>query len=410
VTTLATTLRSPMSRPFGAIQTPPVAIALLALLGGGALLAYGVDARRAALLLIGGGLGVALYHAAFGFTGGWRAFVTDRRGAALRGQMLLFAIATVISLPILDGGTLFGRSLAGAVAPVGLSVLVGAFLFGLGMQLGGGCGSGTLFTVGGGNTRMIVTLLFFIAGSVAGTAHLPWWLEQPSLGEISLADTLGLVPALLLQLALYGVIAWLTLVAERRRHGRADSVFRAGPAEGLRWLTGPWPLAAGAAALALLGALTLAVAGHMWSITFAFGLWGAKTLAALGVGVASWEFWTWPFPARALAGSVFEDTTSVMDFGIILGALLAAGLAGRFSPGFRIPLRSLAAAALGGLLMGYGARLAFGCNIGALLGGLASGSVHGWLWFAAAFAGTVLGVRLRPLFGLAVERTRALTG
>jgi uncharacterized protein len=100
----------------------------------------------------------------------------------------------------------------------------------------------------------------------------------------------------------------------------------------------------------------------------------------------------------------------VMDFGIILGALLAAGLAGRFAPGFRIPLRSLVAAALGGLLLGYGARLAFGCNIGALLSGLASGSVHGWLWFAAAFAGTVLGVRLRPLFGLAVERTRALTG
>ena len=106
MTTLATTLRPSASR-FAAIQTPPVAAALIALLGGAALIAYGVDARRAALLLIGGGLGVALYHAAFGFTGGWRAFVADRRGAALRGQMLLFAVATVISLPILDGGTLF---------------------------------------------------------------------------------------------------------------------------------------------------------------------------------------------------------------------------------------------------------------------------------------------------------------
>jgi hypothetical protein len=362
------------------------------------------------LLLVGGGLGVALYHAAFGFTGGWRAFVADRRGAGLRGQMLLLALATLIMLPILDGGSFFGKSVAAAVAPVGVSVLVGAFLFGLGMQLGGGCGSGTLFTVGGGNTRMIVTLLFFIAGSVAGTAHLPWWLEQPSLGEVSLADSLGAWPAVALQLALYGALAWLTIVAEKRRHGRADTMFRAGPTGGQRWLNGPWPLAAGAVALALLGTLVLAVAGHMWSITFAFGLWGAKALAAVGVPVASWEFWTWPFPAKALAGSVFEDTTSVMDFGIVLGALLAAGLAGRFAPGFRIPLRSLLAAALGGLLLGYGARLAFGCNIGALLGGLASGSVHGWLWFGAAFAGTILGVRLRPLFGLAVERTGAPTG
>ena len=37
--------------------------------------------------------------------------------------------------------------------------------------------------------------------------------------------------------------------------------------------------------------------------------------------------------------------------------------------------------------MGYGARLAFGCNIGALFSGIASGSLHGWLWMAAALAG-----------------------
>jgi len=36
---------------------------------------------------------------------------------------------------------------------------------------------------------------------------------------------------------------------------------------------------------------------------------------------------------------------------------------GRYKPVRRLPLRSLAAAALGGLLPGYGARLACGCNI-----------------------------------------------
>ena len=30
--------------------------------------------------------------------------------------------------------------------------------------------------------------------------------------------------------------------------------------------------------------------------------------------------------------------------------------------------------------MGYGARIAFGCNIGAYFGGIASFSLHGWLW------------------------------
>ena len=50
---------------------------------------------------------------------------------------------------------------------------------------------------------------------------------------------------------------------------------------------------------------------------------------------------------------------------------------------------------------------AFGCNIGAYFSGILSGSLHAWLWLPAAFAGSALGVRLRPLFGLAVEKTPA---
>jgi hypothetical protein len=45
--------------------------------------------------------------------------------------------------------------------------------------------------------------------------------------------------------------------------------------------------------------------------------------------------------------------------------------------------------------MGYSARMAFGCNVGAYLGGIASASVHGWVWFALAFAGSIVGVRIR---------------
>jgi hypothetical protein len=89
-----------------------------------------------------------------------------------------------------------------------------------------------------------------------------------------------------------------------------------------------------------------------------------------------------------------------MNIGIVLGALGAAGLAGRFAPSANIPPRTLLAAALGGLLMGYGARISFGCNIGAFFSGAASTSLHGWLWIVFALAGTWLGVRLRPRFGL----------
>src|ERR671928_354735 len=94
--------------------------------------------------------------------------------------MLMLAAASVVFIPALGSGHLFGQAVRGSVSPVGVSVVVGAFLFGVGMQLGGGCASGTLYTAGGGNTRMLITLVAFIAGSVIGTAHMPWWTATPA--------------------------------------------------------------------------------------------------------------------------------------------------------------------------------------------------------------------------------------
>jgi uncharacterized membrane protein YedE/YeeE len=359
-----------------------------------------VDLRQTVLFLIGGLLGATLYHASFGFTGGWRRLVVEKRGAAVRAQMLMVAIAAVVFIPLLAGGTAFGRPLAGAVAPVGVSVLVGAGIFGLGMQLGGGCGSGTLFTVGGGSARMLVTLAAFIFGALIGTAHLPWWLVQPSLPSISLGTSLGAPLAVIVTLAGLAAIAGITVLIERRAHGGLEQASKP-KTQGLsRLLQGPWPLVGAAVLLALLNIATLLIAGHPWSITYGFGLWGAKLAQSVGVPVETWTFWTAPAQAQALGRSVLFDITSVMDFGILLGAALAAGLAGKFAPKAALPLKSALAAVIGGLLMGYGARLSFGCNIGALFSGIASGSLHGWVWFAAAFAGSFVGIALRPIFGL----------
>lgn len=392
---MATTLQDP--HPARA-SVMVVGAAALLLLAGAGFIWDGHGWRLAALYGIGGALGLVLYHAAFGFTLAWRNFLTRGDGAGLRAQMVMLALATAVFLPVLAEGTMFGRAVSGAVAPAGVSVAVGAFLFGIGMQLGGGCASGTLFAVGGGSTRTVVTLAAFIAGSVFATLHAPWWYARPSLGGISLLREFGLYPALAIQLALFAAIALATLAIERRR----GTVPRSAPAGLTRLVQGPWPLVWGAVGLAALNVATLALAGHPWSITFGFSLWGAKILSLGGIDVAGWEFWTWSYPARALGRSVFADTTSVMNFGIVAGALLAAGLAGRFAPERRIPARPLAAALIGGLLLGYGARLAFGCNIGAFFSGVASGSLHGWLWLVCALAGNWLGIRLRPFFALPV--------
>lgn len=386
-----------------------VMVALLAMVVGGALLFDGHGWRQAVLYFIGGALGITLYHAAFGFTSAWRIFVSDRRGAGLRAQMLMLALATLLFLPALAEGSLFGRQIIGAVAPLGVSLLFGSFLFGVGMQLGGGCGSGTLFTAGGGNSRMWITIAAFIVGSVLATLHVPWWFEQPRLSSFSLLVNFGLDGALAIQMAVFGLIVLLTVVLERRRHGRLLAAKRVGRKGLSRIFRGPWALLWGAVALAVLNFATLGVAGHPWGITYGFTLWGAKAASALGIDLSAWEFWTWSYHRRALAGSVFDNSTSVMNMGILIGALLASGLAGRFAPvpPWKLPLRSVMAALLGGLLMGYGARLAFGCNIGAYFGGVASASLHGWIWFVMAMAGSAVGTWVRPLFGLEVERGRS---
>lgn len=376
----------------GPIQ--PVAWLALALAGlglGG--LAWGFGPRHAGLLVIGLLLGLVLYHAAFGFTGAWRRLINEHRGRGVRAQLVMLALAIVLFFPALDN---LGTSVQGFVAPAGTAVIVGAFLFGAGMQLGGGCASGTLYTAGAGNTRMLVTLAAFIAGSGLATHHVHWWWQQPALAPVSLVDTLGPGGGIALCLAALAALYAATAVLEKQQHGTLEQPATSGRHGLQRLLRGPWPLLAGGVALAVLNFATLITAGHPWGITAAFALWGAKILQALGMTVTEWPYWQMAGHAADLEASVLADSTSVMNIGIVLGALLAAGLAGRFRLGGRLPLRPLLAAVVGGLLLGYGARLAFGCNIGAYFSGVASGSLHGWLWLVFGFLGNIAGTGLRP--------------
>jgi len=256
------------------------------------------------------------------------------------------------------------------------------------MQLGGACASGTLFSLGGGSLRMGLTLLFFCLGAFFGSLHLGWWGQLPSWGTHSMGHLLGWRWGVSLQLLLLTALAcWLW----RCHHGDTD--FR-------DFLRQNWPLWTAALALAALNYATLQTAGHPWSVTWAFTLWGAKIMTAVGWEATTSGFWTSPFQATALNNALWEDTTSLMNMALVVGAFLSAWLSGRFNLKIQLSVREGAAAILGGLLMGYGARLAYGCNIGALFSGMASTSLHAWLWLPCALAGTWIGIKLRPLFRL----------
>ncbi len=389
MTIAATPALLPIQRPY----------LFLALAGGAGVIVHLFQAgpRLPALFAVGVGLGVALFHAAFGFTGAYRRAILERDISGISAQLVMLAAAMLLFAPVLAQGQVFGHGVTGAVAPVSLSMAFGAFIFGIGMQLAGGCGSGALFTAGGGNLRMVLVLVFFCAGGVWGSLDLQWWSELPGIGSVALSEKLGWGPAIGLQLAaLGGIYLGLRLLGGRNK----QSLWWR---DGFSWqglLCGPWPLLLSAGLLALFNWMTLLIAGHPWSITWAFTLWGAKAAVAMGWDLYTSGFWSGGFPSRALAQPILADVTSVMNIGIIFGAFAAASLAGKVAPKPRIPMSSLLAAVIGGLLLGYGARLAYGCNIGAFFSGVASTSLHGWVWIVFGIAGNVIGVRLRPWFRL----------
>lgn len=349
--------------------------------------------RLAAATAIGGFAGIALYHAAFGFASSWRLLIREGRSEGIRAQALLIVATAALSFPLIAYGATLGLPAYGYVFPLGVATVIGAFVFGFGMQFGAGCGSGTLFAVGGGSVRMVVTLAALIAGCFLATAHLPQWHALPALPAISLVAALGPLPAFALTAALCAGIAWAALRLERRRRGTTE------PRRPMGFvLQGPWSTTVGALALAGVGVSTLLVLGRPWGITSGFTLWGGKIASGLGVPIEYWPYWSGQM--GAIERSVFADATSVMDFAIIAGAMLAATLAGRFTPSLKIAPRDLATAVAGGLLMGYGARLAFGCNIGGLVGGIVSGSLNGWGWLVFGFLGSTAGTYARVLVGI----------
>ncbi|MCF8564120.1 YeeE/YedE family protein [Alicyclobacillus tolerans] len=380
-----------------------IVFAIIVFIVGAIALAQAVSWRQAALFLVAGVLGVTLYHARYGFTTGYRRFIVERRGAALRANMVMFLMANILFLPFLLKGSALGHSVSGYVSPIGISLVFGSFAFGLGMQLADGCASGTLYHTGGGDIRGILTIVGFVIGSLLGSLNFPWWTGLPHFAPVSFLKTFGPVGGFGVELLLLAAVWVGTFLWERRHNGDVEPMVNIHQRGGLTSVfRGPWSWIAGGVVLAVGNTLVLILSGKPWGVTFAFALWGAKISQAVGIPVAHWGYWQTAANATALHQSILHDVTTVTDLGVMLGALLAAGLAGRFPKKYfrGIPARMAIAVTLGGVLMGYGARLAFGCNIGSYFSGIASFSLHGWVWFLCAMAGSAIGVKLRPACGL----------
>ncbi len=368
------------------LPTQPTAVAtrrwpwIGALLVAWVAVTWVVGLRQGFLFLIGVGFGAVLAAVSFGFTTGWRVWLRERDPTGILAQFLAIGLTMVVTIPLLAQHS----ELSGAIGPLSVSLLIGAFVFGAAMQIADGCGSGTLYKAGLGNAFSLAVLPGFVFGSFLGAAHLDAWLALGSLPPVAVQDHLGATGAVLLQLAV--LIALGTYFWRARR------------TLGTRWRGRA--VFFGAGLLALLAILNLIVAGQPWGIVYGLGLWGAKVATWLGVDLTANAFWGRPAQQSQIAASLLTDTTSITNLGLLLGAFVAAHWRGQACPRVEATRTQWIAALVTGVVLGYSSRLAFGCNVGAYFSGISSGSVHGWVWFVMAFAGSIVGVRLRERLGL----------
>ena len=252
------------------------------------------------------------------------------------------------------------------------------------MQIVMGCGSGVLVNAGSGNFNAVLALPGFIAGSFLGSLHLNWWTALGSLPVYSLQLLMGVGNGLIATLAGLAILSGIAILSA--------SPGKRMPVSRLWWAAG---------LVAALAILNLMIAGQPWGVVYGLGLWGAKLAQAGGLEVALTSAWSSPANAERLTQSLLTDVTTLTNIGLMTGALVVtqwrrAVAYGRDEPQVQSTSHGVwLVMLLAGVIMGYSARIAFGCNVGAYFSGISSGSLHGWVWFAAAFAGSVIGIRFR---------------
>lgn len=160
----------------------------------------------------------------------------------------------------------------------------------------------------------------------------------------------------------------------------------------------PFTYVCGAVLLGVLNIAIFAASGNPWGVSGTFANWGAWLYEALGGSVDKWWYFSSEGAQNTLNNGVLNHGGSWQNFGIIIGAFLATLLASQFKFKKIKNWKQVFAAILGGLLMGYGARLAGGCNIGALFSGISSLSVSGWVFGLFLFLGAAIGVKLLTKF------------
>lgn len=134
--------------------------------------------------IIGIAIGITLRYSRFCFSGAFRDPFLMGNTKLFRGLLLALMISTVgffiIQYNYLQNNTIIlnYNSIPGSITSVGFHIMIGAFIFGIGMTIAGGCASGVLMRIGEGHSLQWIVLLGILIGNVLGAKDYSFWYDK----------------------------------------------------------------------------------------------------------------------------------------------------------------------------------------------------------------------------------------
>ncbi|KJT44925.1 putative inner membrane protein [Salmonella enterica subsp. enterica serovar Heidelberg str. 579083-19] len=174
------------------------------------------------------------------------------------------------------------------------------------------------------------------------------------------------------------------------------------------WLIKFWAPAPAVIAAGILSTYYFGITGTFWAVTGEFTRWGGQILQLFGVHAEQWGY----YKLIHLEGTPLTRIDGMMILGMFGGCFAAALWANNVK--LRMPRSRIriVQAVVGGMIAGFGARLAMGCNLAAFFTGIPQFSLHAWFFALATAIGSWFGARftLLPIFRIPVKMQKGLRG
>ncbi|OEH85403.1 hypothetical protein BHU72_04755 [Desulfuribacillus stibiiarsenatis] len=281
--------------------------------------------------------------------------------------------------------------------PIGLMTLIGAFIFGIGMVIAGGCASGILIRMGEGLIMQWWGFLGLIVGSFLGVWLYDW--HHPlnyGISYVFLPEYLGLPIAMVLQmtvlLGMLGLFYYLDYKNKMIDYPFPQSFQQTAASLSAtdKILKKPWPYTWGAIILAILSSFVY-LWNQFWGITNGLIHLFAGLTDRFIMDINHWTFFA-KNPNQHLL--FFNHPLVPLVIATVIGSFVASLLAREFRIRKTAHPRFIYSAIIGGFLMGFGARLAHGCNVSAVMTGIPTYSLHGWVFLIFMTLGVLAGIRI----------------